>query len=284
MAEEAESLNLSTVRHHWKISDVRVLEKGSLRAALWVRMTGGNSRLDLTFFCSHARECVDVSARVFWNERSARLKLVMPAGDRAEFQVPGATVTRPPNIGQVPGGRWVRVEGPAGSFGFASDALYDFDCTDGRFRATVCRASRYADDVKTPPDHEPWRPAVDAGEVKFKFLIAPGDDRLPTLARELEQPPVALLVPPHPGTLGRSGSLAQLTPPTVQLLALKRAQDGDGLILRLQETAGRSVTPRLKLLGQSVALSKLPAHRIVTWRLRQTGRGWKATPTDATER
>jgi alpha-mannosidase len=53
-------------------------------------MEAGNSRLDLMIHCSHARECVEIDARVFWNERSARLKLVMPAGDRAEFQVPGA--------------------------------------------------------------------------------------------------------------------------------------------------------------------------------------------------
>src|SRR5439155_26649317 len=111
MAEERDAIHLNTIRHQWTITDVRILERGPLRAAMWVRMEGGNSRLDLTFLCSHARECVDVNARVFWNERSARLKLVLPAGDRAEFQVPGATVKRAPNLGQVPGGRWVRITG-----------------------------------------------------------------------------------------------------------------------------------------------------------------------------
>jgi alpha-mannosidase len=247
-------------------------------------MQGGNSRIDLTFHCSHARQCVDISARVFWSERSARLKLVMPAGDRAEFQVPGATVAREPNLGQVPGGRWVRVTGPRGLFGFASDALYDFDCSAGEFRATVCRASRYADDVHTPADRdEPWRAAVDAGELKFSFLISPGDDQLPTLARELEQPPVAMLVPPHRGTLGRSGSLAALIPESIHLLALKPAEDGKGLILRVQETAGRTTQPKLRLLGANVRLSKVLPHRIATWRIVRTARGWKATRTDATE-
>jgi alpha-mannosidase len=226
---------------------------------------------------------VDVSARVLWNERSARLKLVMPAGDRAEFQVPGATVERPPNLGQVPGGRWVRVTGPRGLFGFASDALYDFDCSDGAFRATVCRASRYADDVSTPADREPWRPAVDAGELKFKFLISPGDRHLPTLARELEQPPVVLPVPPHPGKLGRTGSLAELHPDSIQLLALKLAEDGRGLILRLQNTSVRPIRPHLMLQSLPVRLPVIAPHRIRTWRLARTPRGWKATATDATE-
>ncbi len=56
MAEEKESLDLSTVRHQWKITDVHVLERGPLRAAMWVKLEAGNSRLELTLSCSHARE------------------------------------------------------------------------------------------------------------------------------------------------------------------------------------------------------------------------------------
>jgi alpha-mannosidase len=284
MAEEPDSIHLNHVRHHWSITDVRVLERGPLRASIWVKLEGGNSRLELTLSCSHGRQSVDVAARVMWNERSARLKLLFPCGDRAEFQVPGATVHRPPDLGQVPGGRWVRVSGPRGTVGFASDALYDFDCAAGVFRATVCRASRYADDVRTAPDHEPWRPAVDAGELKFKFLLTRALDPLPVLSAEQEHPPVTLLVPPHPGKLGRSGSLGQLAPATLRLLALKPAEDGRGLILRLQETAGRATAPKLKLFGQSIRLPRLPAHRIATVRLRKSARGWTASATDATER
>ena len=72
------------------------------------------------------RDAVDVAARVLWDERAARLKLVMPGADRAEFEVPGGTVERGP-CGEVPGGRWVRADGRRGRFGFASDALYCFD-------------------------------------------------------------------------------------------------------------------------------------------------------------
>jgi alpha-mannosidase len=284
MAEEPDAVRLDKIRHRWQITDVRVLERGPLRAAMWVRLEGGNSRLDLTFHCSRGRDCVDVGARVFWNERSARLKLVMPGGDRCAFQVPGASVKRLPGVGQVPGGRWVHViGGPRSTFGFVSDALYDFDATAGELRATICRASRYADDVNTPPDHEPWRPVVDAGELRFTFLIAPGDVNLYPLARQLEQPPAAVLVPPHAGELSRSGSLAELRPSNVQLLALKPAEDGKGMILRVQEITGRSVKPTLTLFRESVRLPTLPAHRIATWRLQKSARSWKVRATDATE-
>jgi alpha-mannosidase len=203
------------------------------------------------------------------------VKLVIPSGNRAEYEVPGATVVRGPS-GEVPGGRWVRIDGAEGSVGFASDSLYNFDTKDETFRVTLARASRYADDVNTPPDHEPWRPAVDAGELRFNFVLTPDVERLPVLAQQLEQPPVSMLVPPHPGKLPRGGTLAALEPDSVRLLALKPAQDGkSALILRLQETAGRVTTPALTLLGQRVKLPKLKPHQIATLRLSPAGKGGK---------
>ena len=59
---------------------------------LWVRMEGGVSRLDLKVSLARQRESIDVDARLFLNERSARVKLVMPCGARqAEYEVPGVS-------------------------------------------------------------------------------------------------------------------------------------------------------------------------------------------------
>ncbi len=282
MAEEPESLDLSTVRAQWRITQVEALEIGPERAALWVRLRGDNSRLDLTFLLSRGRDAVDVRARVFWNERAARLKLVFPLGDQATFEVPGGSVARGP-LGEVPGGRWVRVQGPQGDFGFASDALYAFDCKEGALQVTVVRSGRYATDVKAGPEEEPWVPAADAGELRFRFLLAPGDENLPVLARELEEPPVVLLVPAKGGDLPRAGSLASLSPSSLRILALKPAEDGQGWILRLQETAGATTKPQLTWLGANVPLSPMAPYRIATWRLRRTADGWQAQATDVLE-
>jgi alpha-mannosidase len=138
--------------------------------------------------------------------------------------------------------------------------------------------------VKTSPRSEPWRAAVDAGELKFNFLLASGDDpRLPQLARELEQPPVTLTVPPHDGKLGRSGSLGALEPDTLHLLALKPAADGKGLILRVQETSGQATQPKFTLKGKTIRLPKVPANRIATFRLTKAKTGWKVRATSITE-
>lgn len=288
MDEDPSSLALSKVRHAWKVTQVQLLESGPLRATLWIRLEGGSSRLDLTCSLSRNRDAVDVSARLMWTERSARLKLVMPIASKAdklnaEYEVPAATVTRTPS-GEVPGGRWVRVKRPnKQSFGFASDSLYNFDQHDGAFRATICRASRYANDVSTPPDVEPWRPAVDSGELKFRFLLSPGGNDLPRLAAELEQPILTLPVPPHPGRLARSSSILSLAPDSVRLLAFKPAADGDGFVLRIQETSDKPSAPKLKILGRAVKLRPTRPDAIQTYRLTRTRIGWRAVVTNIPE-
>jgi alpha-mannosidase len=281
MEELPAAMNLSDVRHAWTVTQVDVLERGPERATLWVRLEGGASRLDLSFSLCSRRAAVDVSVRLFWNERSARLKLVMPVGATgAEYEVPGGTGRRGA-CGEVPGGRWVRTRGA--KFGFASDALYCFDLTRGALRATLVRASRYANDIKTAPEAELWRPATDVGEHRFRFVLTPGGSELPRLAAELEMPPVAVTAAPHPGDLPRTGSLAALTPETFRLLAIKPAQDGQGWILRVQETAGKGGRPELVWLGRKVKLDAVEAHRIASWRLRKKGGRWQAERASAQE-
>ncbi len=282
IAEEKESLDLSTVRETWKIAGVELLERGPERASLWVRFVGIRSRLDLTFSLARERPAIDVQARVFWNERGRRLKLAFPVGEhaRARFEVPGGIADRGP-AGEVPGGRWVAV---GSRFGFASDALYGFDFKGGVLRATVVRASLYAADALTGPGVQTRRPVTDAGELTFRFLLTHNPALLPRLARELEQPIVVQMTSPHPGALPRSGSLFALEPSHVQLTALKPADKGRGWIVRIQETAGRAAQIRGHWLGHPVRFGPIGPWGLRTFRIAPRGRGWKVTPTCIQER
>ena len=277
--EEPKSLHLTKVLEKWSITGVKLLEEGPERAMLWVRLAGKKSWIDLSFSLTRGRSAVDVRARVFLAERSARLKLQFPVGDEAEFEVPGARVTRNP-CGEIPGGKWFRV---GSSFGFASDALYNFDGHRGVLSATVARATRYADDTIATAADCPWKPMADVGELKFNFLMTASPDRLPVLARELEQPPIVLLVPPRKGTLPRSGSLAALHPASLQLLALKRAEDGKGFILRAQGTAAQAAEARLEWAGKLMPLGRVLPGEIVSWQLKPHRTGWKTTRVDLAE-
>jgi alpha-mannosidase len=294
LAEEPDSLTLPLLRDRWVVTKVELREAGRERGCLWVRLasrSGGASRLDLTIQLYRERAAVDIGLRVFWDQRSARLRLLMPGAESATFETIAGTSVRGA-VGEVPALRWARVQGGAhvkgSGFGFASDALSSFSLLGGDFTATVVRASRYADDVKTAPDEVPWRPAVDCGELLCRLVITGEDADLPRLAGELTQPPQIQTIAPHPAprkdALPRSGSLAVIAPASLALLALKPAADGKGLILRVQEIAGAEAKASVTLFGQTVKLGKVKAHAIASWRLRFAKRGgWSATACDLLE-
>jgi len=114
--------------------------------------------------------------------------------------------------------------------------------------------------------------------LKFRFVLSPGNAQLPRLAGELEQAPATVPVPPQKATLPRKGSLAELMPSTLRLLALKPAYNGPGWIIRVQEIAGQTVRAKSTWLGKHISLGTVHPRRIATWRIFKKAGHWKAEP------
>jgi alpha-mannosidase len=251
--ERPEQCNLQVMRKRWPVAKALQIEHGPERIAWWVKWSGGASRIELILRQSRGRDAIDCDARVIWNESGERLKLVFSGfGTTARYDVPGGSVTRGA-CGEVPGGRWV-----AGRYGVATDALYSFNLHDSTLQATVCRGTKYAWGGEHDMPNEPWRPTVDVGELKFRFLVTRDLAALPRLARELEMPPVVQSVPAKPGKLPRSGSFG-----ATNLTLLSLQADGRALIVRLQNDTGRRQTAKFR----GIALGTLNAGEIGTWRI-----------------
>jgi alpha-mannosidase len=270
---------VSPPRAVWKIEQVEMLEKGPERAVLWVRLGAETSRLELTFGLVRGARKVDISGRVIWNERAARLKLLFPSSGQTEYEVPGGAVSRADNLGEVSGGRWVR----AARFAFLSDAIYNFGLSSGVLSATIVRCCRYAASNPLTPDEFPAYPYMDLGEHRFRAALTFPDADLVSLADFLEQPPIVGAVAAHAGSQPKTGSFGELLSPGVRMLAFKPAEDGRGFILRLQGTAGKSNPVRFRWLKTTLKLGTLARWEIGSWRMTGKGGKWKATPTLADE-
>lgn len=271
ISEEPDSLLPGEMLHQWQIEETQLLESGQHRQVLWTRysnkVTGGNSWMDFTFTLYADAENIEVSTRLRWNERASRLKMVLPVAGkveelRADFEVPGAVVTRGES-GEVPGGHWVRMYDDGVGFCFASDALSSFELRDGALRVTIARATRYASDAPMPADVEPWRPTLDSGELKFRFLIAPFHAPIEKLARELDITPIVQSVPPSSGEWPRSESLGRLSPSHLKILSLRL--EGGRYHLRVQNTANENATPTLELQGRQHRFPELKPSEIGVW-------------------
>jgi alpha-mannosidase len=285
LLEEPESLDLQAVRTRWVVSHSKVLESGPERACLWVLLEGGNSRMHLHFYLSRKATSIEVRARLLWNERSARLKLLMPgSADEAEFDVPGGSVFRAPS-GEVPGGAWVRTyRRKCPALAFASDAIYGFNLTrKGTLQVSIVRSGRFADDHVLGEKEQPEIPSADAGEYKFRFLLAQGDADIQKLSEELSAPLSTFPVWSHPGTLPPTGSLLHLEPRTLRFLAWKRAENGKDFVLRAMETGSGMSTGFLVLGGQRIGLGRIEPGKIATWCLAIRSGRWVAERSNIVE-
>lgn len=262
MDEDPKSFSLTQTREEWKVAEARVLEHGPERARLWTRWQGKNSWTDLTFDVYKDLPWICVQGRMLWNERSARLQLVIPSRDTAICDVPGSVVARQ-TIGQVPIGRWFHRQNKLGQrLGVASDVLSDADFLPNETRLTLARASRYANDVPTAAADKRWQPAVDCGELKFKLaFFAEGVDP-DHVADSLLHSPATLPVPPTAGPLPTSGTQGSLSPKSVRLLALEST--ADGLRVRIQNRGRGSCNAKLRI-GKTVhSLGRVESQQIRT--------------------
>lgn len=278
MGEEPDSWLLTRELERWTVTTTQVLEEGPLRVALWIRFEGARSRLDLILRLSDGERHLEADARVLFNERCARLKIILPSGGGADYAVPGGEVHRKP-CGEVPGIRWVRAGKGASRVGFASDSLHGFDTTDDEFGATIARASRYASEMRRPAHDQPWMPAVDAGELRFRFLLTPEAREIERLSAVLEEPVVVMPVPARRGARPTSGSVMELLMPHCELLALRCLRRGE-FELRLRN-CGENRALAVRWLGARLALGRVAAGAIVTWRITHGGSVWRAARTRA---
>jgi alpha-mannosidase len=67
------------------------------------------------------------------------------------------------------------------------------------------------------------------------------------------------------------------------MVALKRAEDGSGLVLRVLERSGRKTSAALTIAGQKVKLGTVASRELATWRLRRKAGRWTATRCGITE-
>jgi len=70
---------------------------------------------------------------------------------------------------------------------------------------------------------------------------------------EFNYPSQATVVTHHPGTLGGEHSLVGLKDDGVALTAIKRSEDGDGLIVRMFDWSGKASQAQLTLPGTPIS-------------------------------
>jgi alpha-mannosidase len=258
-----------------------------------------NSQLLIHYRQWHNRPGLEIAVRVNWQEPNQILRLEIPTALSNAFSTiagPGGPASRPTDSGEHPGGEWVAITGKLGrqqhTCMVATDGGLSYATVGGTLQIIITRSAFYAHHRPNSPADPAANPHLDQGwqEARFWLHAAPGDPATVGAHRvsaEALHPAETVQDSAHPGKLPRSASLLQLSSTAVQLIAIKLVEDGQGWIVRLQETRGRRTRCTLKSAWARLAprewVVTLEAHAIRSFRLPRRGRA-RAVPLDLIER
>jgi alpha-mannosidase len=263
---------------------VELVENGPVKATLRVTSEYNRSTLVQEFSLYHGLDGIAVRVSVDWHEQHKMLKLRFPVNvtqGQATYEIPYGHIQRPANGEEEPGQSWIDLSGISPETGqvmgisLLNDGKYSFDVTGSNLGLTVLRSPIYAHHHPAMPEPGKRYAYIDQGEQVFNYILLPhrgswAEAGAVRRAAELNQPPVVLATTFHAGPLPSSASFAAVEPENVVISVIKQAEDGQDLIVRVYETAGRATAARIHLAAWGRDFeAQFGACEIKTWRIPQ---------------
>jgi alpha-mannosidase len=227
---------------------IRVVENGPVRVAVEVsRETAGSWFFQtIRLSAGDAGKRVEFGNAIDWNTRESNLKATFPltaSNQMATYNWDIGTIERPsaePKKFEVPSHQWIDLTDMSGEFG----ATVLTDCKNGSDKPNdnTIRLTL----VRTPGIRGgyPDQATQDLGHHEFVYGIAghAGDWRQAGTdwqGQRLNDPLIAFETSKHAGALGAEFSLLSVSNPRIRVLALKKAELSDEVIVRLVELDGK---------------------------------------------
>ena len=230
---------------------IRVIENGPVRVAVEVSREGEGSKFVQTVRLSagDAGNRVEFGESIDWRSLSANLKAVFPlsaANKLATYNWEVGTIQRPVAFDrqfEVASHHWIDQTDESGSYGatILTDVKNGSDKRDeNTIRLTLLRTPGEASEMKgeyTDQMNQDWG----HHEILFGLAGHAGDwheAKTDWQAYRLSTPLIAFETEKHTGALGRSFSLLTVDNPHIRVLALKKAEMSDEVVLRMVELDG----------------------------------------------
>jgi alpha-mannosidase len=263
--ERARDMNAWLIEHTGTPLPTRLLSlkpglKGPYMATVVADFAVGDSRFAVTYGMHAGDPAVRLGIKGRWLEWGSPekgapvLTLRLPttfADGKARYEIPFSAIDREAIDGQeVPALRWAQVcgetDGGSGGLLLANDCKHGHAMRGRELRVTLVRSS-------FTPD-----PLPEIGEHEINFALLPFAGEMPVaeaiaVGRRFNHPPRPVATDVHEGSLPGVGRLFDLEGQGVILDAVKKAEKGDALVLRLHNPGDRrrriAIRPDPQLLG-----------------------------------
>lgn len=227
----------------WQLhpQSVQLIEQGPLRATLEVTYHFNNSRIVQRISLLAGQRLLTFSTAVDWHERHILLRVHFPLAIRAmnaNYEVQFGAVERPTHENtawdaarhEVPAQRWADISESGYGVGLLNDGKYGHSAQGHILTMSLLRAP-------THPDVN-----ADQGHHAFVYALYPhaGDWRsgVVTQAKRLNHPLHVAAIPGGGTWLPVEYGLVSCETPGVIIDTVKKAEDGDAIIVRVYEAHG----------------------------------------------
>ena len=245
---------------------LRIVEEGPICTVVEAMFVCGPSVIVRHYLFGKRDGSFEIRDRILFNHKDQLLKLDVPLGFEpmeSISEAPYSAVRRQPTrrFEERTNQRWVVVRGREGYVAALNNGSCAHSLTKSHLCLNILRSPAYASMRVTPGDvwgDNRFLPRHDQGEheVAFKFLFGRR-----FVEREVTQVSTAFNAVPYyqvfypDGRSRRGGALRdlagsiQVDAANVQIAALKKAERGNALIVRLQEVGGRATECRVIVKG-----------------------------------
>jgi alpha-mannosidase len=227
---------------------VKIAEAGSLKATLEIKRKILNSSYTQRISLAYNSSRLDIETEIDWRERNVLLKAAFPVEvlpSYATYEIQWGNIKKPTHHNTS--WDWARFENCAQKWvdlsefdygvSLLNDCKYGHDIKDNIIRITLLRSS-------TLPD-----PQADRGVHKFTYSLMPhsgpvGSETIKT-AYLLNDPLITWRNSAAKDKTQNIKSMFKVDKESVVIETVKKAQDGDGFIIRMYESLGSRGTVNL---------------------------------------
>ena len=257
-------------------AQIRIRENGPVRVSLEVTRQSENSKFVQTIRLSagDAGNRVEFGNAIDWRTLAANLKVAFPlspANEDATYNWDVGTIERPnaqERQFEVASHRWIDLTDKSGSFGATILTEYKNGSdkpNDHTIRLTLLRSPGMQAPTNGRAQGYSDQANQDWGHHEFLFGLAGHaggwqQGQTDWQAYRLSDPLIAFQATEHPGSLGTTFSLLHLNNSRIRVLALKKAEADDEIILRMVELDGHPAQDvRVSFAGPIVAAREVNA-------------------------
>ncbi len=225
-------------------------QTGPYVASMVAKARVNDSEIAVTYTLKAGQPWLEIGVKARWieignDQGTPALRMKFPFAlkePKGRYEIPFGSVERDLNGGEeVPALRWADLaDGDAGC-ALLNDSKYGHSLDGSTLRLVLIRSSKDPDPHPEVGDHEVRMALAPHGP-------APAVADLVRLGAGFNHPLLVVGADVHSGRLPSAGAaLSGVTPANVVVTSLKKAEDADAVIVRLQETVGKKARATLKL-------------------------------------